>query len=1129
MYRTPIMIVSSALALGIVILATSLFFLGPIPAQGMVVGENVAAARTDVRLVDRVLPAPGTSTFTSSISSLITNVPVTITATSINTATRSVTFSVTMPSGYRLVHGYIQGSTLGAGWSISAADTDAIRNRIQTGSFPTQFSVNNLAGNRWDQLMNRTAYVRVLIVPIQTVDNITFHLHGGNPLSSTTINVVTPSALPTPTHPQNLPFLHWSLNAISNTPVRGQQLINPNGVELHAVWFHAPTGLRVNEGVLYWNPVIGAAGYRIYINDVFITTVSATSWSFIVETSRRAEFGPGAIGWQNRLDFQVRAVRGFNVGAVQSGISEPYQWNDNRRRLETPNLRVQSGSVLFWEPIQFTTCGEQIMSPYVRMQFDTHRNISNTFITRTELQPWPWSSPMVNARWACIRGYYFVSASVLEHWDNLPSNVNALLPRIDAPIPTIITLPHGYFLRWNEIQYADGYTIFVRCGTTDNAWNFPIRINTKEDEASGRILRGVGGDNDFLYIDLTSDILSVFSFSGLSVGMPIHIYIYAIPEDFEVNNTSEMNYYVFDAAGQRQIQLEVNNLRVENGLIVWDNWQQHMQLQSNMMAISINILVSGSLVWSNNLIDIRNWLDLNPGTHDITVSIDSWDALFIGTTSPSHTTHTIIDPLPTPALSIIGNQLSWAFVPGAMHYRVEIQPAGTTNWLMFSPDEIGLWLDLNEADIRSVHGIGTHSFRIVAIVNQMEQYLTNSLPSNTVAFTVNKAQVQLSQPTAITVTGQDISWTSGATTLGVYRVTIGSVSHDVTGNSFTWPTTFAAGAQYRIYVIALGTETATAIYLDSAHRVYVLEAPRNIVHLVGPTQSSISIDFVTGVVSWTSADSANTSYRITISRGATTLVTNEIVTGNNFTFTQGFSYGGIYTISLVAFAEMTATTEYIDSPAITREVIAPRQVIGLSAPSGIQVNGQKISWIIGAISSNIYSITIGGTTHEVIGNNFVWPIQFTRGNTYSISVMAVGKTTATTEYTSSLAVTHSHVVIGNLENLTLVNGVLSWDAVYGAEDYIIIVNGVEIEIPAGSGNRVSYNISQHLRYGNNTITVRAEGSDQYATAGLTRNISQQTGDDNFNIVAVLLICFAVILAFLLLLLIIAQRRKGQAQ
>ena len=887
MGNKPIVIVASALMLCIALFAVLIVIENNNKmAAGMNVGDVYPAASTHVHILDGTIPV-GAFGYMPAISTRVTDRPVTLTVAAVNHVTRTVTFNVSVPAGYRFVLAHWH--TTSGSTAVSTGDTATMRNIVESGVFPASQFTMSFTVSGWNNfVLTGNAHFFIFIVPVMdTAIDIEFETFDTTFLDSFT--TIHPNVLPTPpSSSMGKPFRHWS-TVPNGDAVRGYQLVD--GVKLYAVYFKAPTGLLVDDvnGRLIWDAVAGATSYRVYVNNMFMATVSHSGamvpqhWSFMAPTSLRPEFGPGTV-WEGKLDFRVVAV----MGTVNSLPSDTVTWTgDVRQRLPEPTIALMnfrtSGGVLLWDvPSTMTYEGihiefigldhmgtqravraplnvESFMRFQLVEQFTDPDNISVRLVTA-----WGGSG------WYGGTGRYFVSPSIAFDWSDFPS-VGA--PPLDAPTPIIIVEDEGYFLRWNDVAGAVAYSISISDNTeVDDRVRILIIINTESAIEDGRISRSVCGD--YLTYKITGYIMQM-----VQVFPNMRFAIEAIPDDFTVNATSNIisEGYVAHLFGTRQIQLKVENLRIENDRLIWDQYELVSWLMINTQTLTVTVLANGNQIgfalWS-----VSNWSTMREsgwalnnmtvgGTYEITVQITSATWLFPGTIPGAQVPllYTPTGVMPAPSFAHIQwvtgqgwvhmgpiNRFVWHTVPNAVAYRLYIR-TGPEQWTAITGDLTVGYYYLDENALRTQFGEGRHHFRVRAILDRGVSPHDSELSSGAWAFFDVRGQTQLAAPVGIMISGQNISWISGNPTGTHYRITIDDVVHTVNTNSFVRSVAFTAGRSYQISIVSFSQDTSVTDYIDSF--------AFNHTHVV--LGSIANLTLVDGVLSWDAVYGAD-GYIVTV-------------------------------------------------------------------------------------------------------------------------------------------------------------------------------------------------------------------------------------------------------------------------
>lgn len=155
----------------------------------------------------------------------------------------------------------------------------------------------------------------------------------------------------------------------------------------------------------------------------------------------------------------------------------------------------------------------------------------------------------------------------------------------------------------------------------------------------------------------------------------------------------------------------------------------------------------------------------------------------------------------------------------------------------------------------------------------------------------------------------------------------------------------------------------------------------------------------------------------------------------------------------------------------------------LDAPTNVKITGNVVTWNESKKATS-YVIKVGSNEYPVSTNSFDLSSLSLSPGTYQVSVKAVGNANNDSNYSTAV----SYVVIpsptlATPTNVTVTNGVMSWDMVENAVSYVVTVNGMEIETEELSLNLIEY----VTELGNYPVTVKAKG-----TGGTYSNPAQVT-------------------------------------
>ena len=345
--------------------------------------------------------------------------------------------------------------------------------------------------------------------------------------------------------------------------------------------------------------------------------------------------------------------------------------------------------------------------------------------------------------------------------DDNPTDAGGGATQLETPTPTVVFIDGFYYLRWKEIENADGYAVsFLMhgCCCHNNEWInnwYPISpIDKERDLENGRLMRGLGNNNDYLYFHITPFIFqSVQPFGPTWVNLRFKIQAVPAPESsLTTSNIGQVEYL----PGQVMRQFTVTNVRIENGFVTWDEYSKHSEI--------INAVSGSVLAWAQITVDgVMGWYlgasidrdmsnimqrDFNyaPGNIDqfrtVEISVRMLATLpWMWQSSPINPPVQARNesPLFSPSVwlcNTIPNRLLWNIINGAIGYRLYIQTSDD-EWTVLANNITDLYFELNEDALRAQFGAGTHLFRMIAIADPSHGYIFDSHPGPPATFIVS--------------------------------------------------------------------------------------------------------------------------------------------------------------------------------------------------------------------------------------------------------------------------------------------------------------------------------------------------------------------------------------------------------
>lgn len=300
--------------------------------------------------------------------------------------------------------------------------------------------------------------------------------------------------------------------------------------------------------------------------------------------------------------------------------------------------------------------------------------------------------------------------------------------------------------------------------------------------------------------------------------------------------------------------------------------------------------------------------------------------------------------------------------------------------------------------------------------------------------------VTLETPTSFVVQDGYINWAAVAN-VSSYSVQINGVDTAVVSSSRYEIETF--DTTLSIKVKAVGNQIK---YFDSEYSEAVITEIY-----------SVPSNFVSdeGVLTWDSAENVSL-YQI--------IVNETIYEQASNTYTLDLNSGLIYTVKVRALSE----EENIEHSEFTEELTVGK----LSVPVNISYEGFGLVWD-SVPEADGYSLEITYdsvvTNVETELNNYQLISSMTAGE-YEFRVKAVGDGASTIDSEYSISKTAEKLEVPT--NLRAQDGVIRWDVIAGASDYILIINSEAIQV---SGN--SYILPSLYNAGEYNVGIIANGDD----------------------------------------------------
>ncbi|MCL2756427.1 MAG: hypothetical protein FWE45_05275 [Firmicutes bacterium] len=696
------------------------------------VGDSIASENILVNILDRSFPVLSTTVQSWGISTRVTDVPVGLTISYINPTVRSMSFNVTVPSGYHFVFGAETDSPN----ATSSFDADIVRQSretLQNGTFTNQLHFNEVNTWQWNRLINITnSRFHVFLVPIES-RTVQLDTRGGNPIAPITLDILHPNALPTPTHPQGLPFMHWSAT-LEGASVTSAQLVN--NVTLYAVWLHAPQNFRTHgtryvawDNVNRWATGIEVRWYKNGTPEELLGMFGNSGGI----TANRISLNNGTWGLEGWIpgNHQVVIRSSFGMGSdIQfSEWSAPITFTEQRTQLPMPtNVRLVNGNTLVWDHPLLT-----LDSPAISYQISDGSEWGGIGWTQNETflrleEPWmlDWFQDndfIIRAR--CDDRNYFDVETGFFSINSIPHVT--ITQQLAAPTVTF-DLELGHALRFPVNPLATGYVVYVYTyvdlwgGSSAMSWQRLDSLHYRTT-AGNRILRDnhyravVEERNGYYYYYFSGHIahsMLLGTMGSGAIGQTRSFAVRAIG-DYVTYASSELGSttpLLFE-----RIQTEIRNMRIDgDGNFMWDARDFHF-LHTNRIVFSqtpIQVYIHGVGTW-------EKWEPFSPshfgisGNYNVTITIP--DTLWSPVAGTSYTfSHNFVQvnlQLASPSLTRDGNILRWNAVENAERYRIYIDGE-----YLDTINSVGSVIEFNLDNLDPrVHGVGEVAINVIASTN----------------------------------------------------------------------------------------------------------------------------------------------------------------------------------------------------------------------------------------------------------------------------------------------------------------------------------------------------------------------------------------------------------------------------
>ncbi|MBN2300772.1 MAG: hypothetical protein JXC31_06280 [Acholeplasmataceae bacterium] len=229
-----------------------------------------------------------------------------------------------------------------------------------------------------------------------------------------------------------------------------------------------------------------------------------------------------------------------------------------------------------------------------------------------------------------------------------------------------------------------------------------------------------------------------------------------------------------------------------------------------------------------------------------------------------------------------------------------------------------------------------------------------------------------------------------------------------------------------------------------------------------------------GVVTWDAVTDA-TGYTVIVNSNTYT------VTATTFDLNTLDLPAGTYPVHIIATQGLN-----VSEPSTTLNFIV--QAISVGVPQNVAINEGVVTWnaVSGATG---YVVHVGSQTHTVTATTFdLTTLSLTQGN-YTVYVVAMIGTDASANSTSL-----SYFVGGSTldipQNVTIQSGIVTWDAVSGADGYVVYVDSTSYTVTATTFDLTSLTLSS----GDHEVFVIAKAGTDYSLGSTHLNYFIESAD-----------------------------------
>lgn len=654
-----------------------------------------------------------------------------------------------------------------------------------------------------------------------------------------------------------------------------------------------PSNLRYDRGtsLILWDPIIGASGYTISINDNIFTQGSSNTSYFFSPTETVSVVKVSANSTTTNIFSSAQTV--INLRKLTQVATSTIQLTE----ISTGEVKLSFNPVANALSYKISINGNELQNvSEIGSKVEAYYN----FPAGDSLLEIKSIAPISPLQISGVDNYFFDS-------DTVEFTTNKL------SAPTNLRVENGNFI-WDSVVNASKYGI-TYSGSVEFEVSSPSHMFSSDTNSGGNFtakVRAIGNNGNFISSDFSTelsfsvlpqvnvstfifanDILSWQAVQGASSYVVIINDVSTTVNSNSINlQTSSSNSFVIQIIAKGNYAIKVLDAKISNPFTI-------SRLDT---PINFQLSVNGILSWSAIPNALRYVINLNNEilysdvtSYDITNKIgpNQQFVVFVYAESNQSNINPRLNSIPTNSISgrrlstpsnirIQGSELKWDPVTNANAYIVTLN--GSTNTIA-ATNEPSFSPNLTNSN-------PTNTFTVRALANTQavsNDFFINSPLSTTFSFSSSKLATPLisSIQTVIVENQTYLEITYGSiSNASSYLVYVGGIANPTTETTFRF--LYSNAGIYDIYVVSVGNGVGSVNSSPSTTRT---------IKILAATTLSRTFNGSNWILRWNAVNDAQ-GYRVY--KKTTNLTTNQTVltiTNLNNTFTQadvfveqGFSY-----------------------------------------------------------------------------------------------------------------------------------------------------------------------------------------------------------------------------------------------